>query len=264
MMTSNRFSQFLPNNKTGTFGTRSSGEQHDPRSRIRESRFEHADGHVDGETCTPHRSSIGRDRPRIPRQLLNDLSKLEFGLLNGHKESRGRSLEATLDWSNSTWSGRAWTGSTSRSGSAGGRRGKTKHFDNLLGRVILASSEHVRLGAIRVPDFMHLCHSTERDETNQSVGRQQAQADDDGFLERIEIFLVQTGIDHKEENRRDLSRSREGVLDRRVLWKKLGREVGRRNVLVMRREGVSLQTKGTDPDLASSVDGARNRFQKLA
>jgi len=54
-----------------------------------------------------------------------------------------------------------------------------------------------------------------------------------------------------------LSWSGEGVLDGRVSWEQFGRKIVGREFLVVRREGVSLETEGTDPEFGSDVDLAR-------
>lgn len=99
-------------------------------------------------------------------------------------------------------------------------------------------------------------HSTIRDQADQRIGRQQAEADDNSFLQGLQVVLVETGIDHEQKDRGDLSGSRERVLDGGVLGKELGRQVGGGNILVVWREGISLQTERTNPELASHVDRA--------
>lgn len=114
--------------------------------------------------------------------MFDDLGKLEFGLLNGHEESSRGSLEATLDGSNTTWSGRTGSRCTSGSSGAGGSRGETEHIDDLLGRIVLASSEDVGFRAICESEFVDLGHGAERDQTDQGVGREEAETDDDRLL----------------------------------------------------------------------------------
>jgi hypothetical protein len=69
------------------------------------------------------------------------------------------------------------------------------------------------------------------------VRRKHAQADDKNIAESLEVVRVEARIDDKEEDRGDLGRPRKGVLDRRVLGKKLRRKVVGRKVLIVRRAG---------------------------
>jgi hypothetical protein len=97
-------------------------------------------------------------------------------------------------------------------------------------------------------------HGTKSDETDQSVWRQQTQADHQSLSQSLEFILVDTSVNNVEEDGWDLSRSRKGIFDSSVLGQQLGRQVGSRNILVMRREWVSLKTERTDPEFASDVD----------
>lgn len=98
-------------------------------------------------------------------------------------------------------------------------------------------------------------HCTVGDQANQRIGRQQAQADYQCLLQRLELILIDTGVNNIEENGRDLGRARKSVLDSGELGQKLGRKiVGGKVLVVMRRERVTLETERTDPHLASDVD----------
>ena len=97
--------------------------------------------------------------------------------------------------------------------------------------------------------------------------RHQAQADNQAVLERFQVLLIQASVDNKEKDGRHLSRTSEGVFDRSEFGQQLGGQVGGRNVLVVRRESVTLQAEGADPELASHVDLAvrlqkRNKLSK--
>jgi len=110
-------------------------------------------------------------------------------------------------------------------------------------------------------------HGSVGDETDEGVGRQQAQADDDSVLERLEVIIVEASVDDVEEDGRDLRRTSERVLDGGVLGEELGGEIVGGDVLVVRREGVALQAEGADPQLASDVDlavGVEDTTARLA
>lgn len=92
------------------------------------------------------------------------------------------------------------------------------------------------------------------DEPDERMLRQQTQRDNDGILERLQVILVQAGVDDVEEDGRDLHRPRERVLDCGVFRQQLGREVVARDVLVVRRERVALEAEWADPELAAHVD----------
>lgn len=97
-------------------------------------------------------------------------------------------------------------------------------------------------------------HSSESDETDQGIWGQQTQANDQSLSQSLELVLVDTGIDHVKEDGWDLGRSRKGVFDSGVLRQQLGRQVGSRDILVVRRERVSLKTEWTDPELSTDVN----------
>jgi hypothetical protein len=97
-------------------------------------------------------------------------------------------------------------------------------------------------------------HGTKGDETDQGIWGQQTQADYQGFSQSLEFILVDTSVNNVKEDGWDLSRSRKGIFDSGVLGQQLGRQVGCRDILVMRRERVSLKTERTDPEFASDVD----------
>lgn len=97
-------------------------------------------------------------------------------------------------------------------------------------------------------------HSSESDETDQSIWGQQAQAYDQSLSQSLQFIFIDTGVDHVEEDGWDLGRSRKGIFDSGVLGQQLGGQVGSRDILVVRREGVSLKTEWTDPKLSTDVN----------
>ena len=102
--------------------------------------------------------------------------------------------------------------------------------------------------------LMDLSHGTVGDETDESVGRQQAQANNERFAKGLEIVIVHAGVDKVEEDGWDLSGTAEGILDGGVLGKKLCGKVGAADVFVVRRESIARETKGADPKLSTDVD----------
>lgn len=97
-------------------------------------------------------------------------------------------------------------------------------------------------------------HCAVCDKPDEGVGGQQAKADDNGVAQSLEVVFVQTSVDHEEEDWWYLRGTRQGVLDGGVFWEEFGGEVGVRDVLVMRGEGVPLQTERADPKLPADVD----------
>ena len=75
-------------------------------------------------------------------------------------------------------------------------------------------------------------------------------------LERGELRLDHARVNHPKKYGRRRGRARERVLDRRVLWYELRRQVLLVDVVVVRREVVALEAKRTDPDLRLVVDSA--------
>lgn len=68
-------------------------------------------------------------------------------------------------------------------------------------------------------------HGPVRDQTDESVRRQEGEGDDDGFFEGFQVVIVEARVDDEEEDGRDLGRTTEGVLDRRVSREQLRGEV---------------------------------------
>lgn len=97
-------------------------------------------------------------------------------------------------------------------------------------------------------------HGSESDQSNEGIRRQQAQADHQSLPQRLELILIHTGVDDIDKDGWDLRRSREGILDGRVLREELGGKVGCGDILVVRWEGVALETKRADPEFPSDVD----------
>lgn len=60
-------------------------------------------------------------------------------------------------------------------------------------------------------------HGPVCDQADQGVGGDQAQADDDGIAQRLEILLVETGVHHEQEYWRYLRWASKGVFDSSVL-----------------------------------------------
>lgn len=86
---------------------------------------------------------------------------------------------------------------------------------NLLGRVVLAAAENIRLGAFSVAQLVYLGlellagpqiaigpthHGTVCNKSNQRVWREQAQAHDDRVLEGLQAVLLLACVDDKNED----------------------------------------------------------------
>ena len=97
-------------------------------------------------------------------------------------------------------------------------------------------------------------HSSESDETDQGIWGQQTQANDQSLSQSLQFIFIDTGVNHVKEDGRDLSRSRKGIFDSGVLGQQFGGQIGSRDILVVRREGVSLKTEWTDPKLSTDVN----------
>lgn len=90
-------------------------------------------------------------------------------------------------------------------------------------------------------------HSAVCDQTNQSKWRDQAETDNKRVTESLEIVLVQTCVHDKQEYRGNLCGARKGVLDCGVFWQEFSGKISVRDILVVRGEGIALQTEWTDP-----------------
>lgn len=237
---------------TGAFGGRTTAEEHDASTSVGESGLEHADGDAEGDTGAALATLVVGDGPGVLLEVLEDLGELELALRDGEEEAGSTHLCGSVGWTRSL---RGASGSTRSARTHGtSARVETKHVLDGLGSILLGAAEDVALGASLVAELVNLGHGTVGDETDESVGRKQAQADDERLAQGLEVVIVHAGVDDVEEDGWDLGRTAEGILDGGVLGKELCGEVGAGNVLVMRRECVARETEGADPKLSAHVD----------
>jgi hypothetical protein len=97
-------------------------------------------------------------------------------------------------------------------------------------------------------------HSAVGDQTDEGMGRKQTQGNNKRVLQRLEIILVNAGVDDIQEDRRNLGASSQGVLNSGVFSEQLCREVGVGDVAVVGRELVAVQAKRANPELSTRVD----------
>jgi hypothetical protein len=97
------------------------------------------DGHAKSDTGTPQRSLVLLNRPGVALKALEDVGQLELALLDLHEEL------------GSGWHGHGLAGS--RGCAVGGV--ETEHVGDLLGLVLLGSTEDVGFGAIGVRKLVH-------------------------------------------------------------------------------------------------------------
>jgi hypothetical protein len=97
-------------------------------------------------------------------------------------------------------------------------------------------------------------HCAVCNQTDQGVLREQAQAHDDRVLERLQAVLLLASVDDEQEDRRRGGWARKAVLDGCAAGVQLWGDLLCRDVLVVRRQGVSLQTEGTYPHPGAHVD----------
>lgn len=77
-----------------------------------------------------------------------------------------------------------------------------------------------------------------------------------GVLERLQLPLVDRGVNDPQEDGRSRGGARQRVLDGGVVGDELGGQVVLVDVVVVRREVVALVAEGADPDLGFEVDAA--------
>lgn len=99
-------------------------------------------------------------------------------------------------------------------------------------------------------------HCTERNQTNQRIGRQKRQAHDEGILHSLQTIILLAGIDDKDENGGSGGWPCQLVLDCRALGVELWGYRVLCNILVMRRERVARETEGADPDSCADINSA--------
>jgi len=99
-----------------------------------------------------------------------------------------------------------------------------------------------------------LGHGFISDQTDQGVGRQQAERHDDRVLESLQTILLLTCVDDEDEDRGNGGGSSESVLDGGARGVQLWRNGVLRDVLVVRWQTIALQTEGADPYPGAHVD----------
>lgn len=77
--------------------------------------------------------------------------------------------------------------------------------------------------------------------------RKKTERNHQGVLQRLEIIIIHTCIDHIEKDGRHLCTPCKRVFNGRVLGQQLCGEVGVGDIAVMRRELVAVQTERADP-----------------
>lgn len=73
------------------------------------------------------------------------------------------------------------------------------------------------------------------------------------YFKSLEVLLFHTGIHHKQVNKRGRCTSVNRVLDSTEVGDQLSRLVLLCDPLIVRREGVPLETEVTDPQLSSVI-----------
>lgn len=185
---------------------------------------------------------------------------MKFALANGEDEAHrgGRRGAAGLSWL------------CLHAGTRGCHLAQTDHGLHLLGGVVLVPAEDVGLGAFGVAELVYLSlvcvsnqyvqsirssyHCAICDQTNKGVCGQQAQAHDDGVLERLQAVLLLARVDDENE---DGSASRglgEAVLDGGTARVQLGRDLFLGDVLVVWRELVAVEAERAYPDAGAHID----------
>lgn len=90
-------------------------------------------------------------------------------------------------------------------------------------------------------------HTTERNEANNSVGREQTQRHLQRLFDGLQVILLHTSVQNEKEHRRRYLRSRQRVLDRREVRYDLGARLLLGHARVLRWEVVTLEAKRASP-----------------
>jgi hypothetical protein len=97
-------------------------------------------------------------------------------------------------------------------------------------------------------------HSAERDQTDESIWREQTQAHDDRILQSLKTILLLTRIHQEQKDGRRWRGSSQSVFDRGAVGVELGRDVMIVDVLVVRWKSVSLKTERANPKTSPDID----------
>lgn len=97
-------------------------------------------------------------------------------------------------------------------------------------------------------------HRTKCDQAHKCLRRQHRDGCTQSTSKSLKIIFQQAGIHNEEKDRRNRRRSRQCILNGRVLREELCRQICVGDVFVMRRESIPLQTEGTDPELSTNIN----------
>lgn len=100
---------------------------------------------------------------------------------------------------------------------------------------------------------MNTYHCPISDQPNERIRRQQRQAHNQGILQGLETIILLAGVHDEEEDWRSRGWAGQSVLNCRALRVKLWRDSIFSDILVVSREWVAHQTKGTNPDASSNI-----------
>jgi len=236
--------QLRANHHSRSLGRWATGEEHDARSGATEAAsLEEASCNTQSNSRTPQRTLVVGHWPGVSLELLERIRELELTLSDGQNEARGGG-------SHGGW----WLSGSRLHARARGHLTKANHLLDLLGRVVLAAAEDVRLGALGVAQLVHLRHGAVCDETDKGVGGQQAQAHDDGVLEGLQAVLLLARVHAEEEDGRVRGRLGQAVLDGGAVRVQLGGDLLGGDVLVVRRQLVAVEAEGAYPLAGAHVD----------
>ena len=105
-------------------------------------------------------------------------------------------------------------------------------------------------------------HGAECDEANEGVWGDKAQANNQCVAKSLQILLLQASVDDKQKDGGHRCRAGKRVFDGGVFGQELSRQIGIGDILVVRRECITLQAERADPEFTTDINLAKFRRGK--
>ena len=243
----------------GARRARSAGEEHDPTAAARHGQVHEARGDRQGRAGAARDALVGRHRPGILPQIVQDGLERHGALGYGEEEALqdvlGRSAGAARRGLLGVGAGSSWVLLMLVLLGVGHVGVAAQQLPDLARAVLLVAAQHVRLGDAAEAQFVDLDVGAEGDETDEGVVGEEV----DGLLEAVgqlgQLLGHGARVDAEQEGRRSGRRDAgKLVLARGVLRDELGGEVGLADVLaVVRGEVIPREAERTNPKLGAEV-----------
>ena len=163
-------------NCTLAHSRRTSDEGHDAGALSRHGGLQQSDGDVERGARAALHSLVGLARPGVLLQVLQHLLQRKGALAHGHEEAAHGRLSASTAHahrsSTATANGAAGSSLLLALGAPSSGRGDAQHVLHLLRRVLLLTTEHIRLGTVTKAQFVYVYEGAKGNQTHKRILRQ--------------------------------------------------------------------------------------------